>query len=552
MSTVWAATVTMVVLGVAGALPALALGGRRGVTVALAPLVGAIDAAIAAACCLAVGGPVVAWFVFLAVGEAAAVIVRWHRKPLTNPLAHGEDRPGLAGAQGRASRVLSVGGACAVLGALAVSLLPLRAPSVGFDARTIWLLHADWFADGHRVALAALQNTALPFAHSAYPPLIGGTVALSWVLTGQRSELTGAVVIALLNACAVGAAAWTMIELGRRCGQRVAEVRGGRAASGARPQAPHVVAVIVAGLLVLAAFGVAGPFATNGYADLLWASAAVGAVGFGLVLPGRGNDLGAAVVLLGVAGLTKDEGIATAMAIVVLLVARACVGARRASPRRSLLHPIAGGLCGMVALGGWPVLMIALGAAPNVATLGPADGGATGRLHATFAAMWPHLHVVLLAVIVSAVGALALRLVRRATGVGNDGWAWAALVAGTAVVVAVYVTGSGDIAFWLATSVHRTTMFPAICAWWIVGTWTVVGSSQAVLARRGSPSTASVEWDAYRAPTARPSVPVRPSVPPRPHAPENGRTPAGVGAGAIHGGPTSLDEPKAPVLHLHR
>ncbi|HEX4082669.1 MAG TPA: hypothetical protein VHX40_06850, partial [Acidimicrobiales bacterium] len=62
-----------------------------------------------------------------------------------------------------------------------------------------------------------------------------------------------------------------------------------------------------------------------------------------------------------------------------------------------------------------------------------------------------------------------------AAGVGNDGWAWAALAAGIVIVAAAYVTGGGDVAFWLATSVHRTTFFPALVGWWIVGTWAVVG-----------------------------------------------------------------------------
>lgn len=460
MSTAPAAVVALIVLAAAGALPTLALAGLRWVAVPLAPLAGAVIAALSAAACLAIGGPILGWFVAIAVA-AAGIVGYWCRRSAVRPRRRSADParsdPGADPARSDPgiNRVASAAGAVVVLAATAWSLVPLRAPSIGFDARTIWMLHAVWFVDGHRVALAALRNPALPFAHASYPPLVGGAVAVGWLVTGDRGYLLGVVIVALLNACAVASAAWVAIEVGRRCGARVA-------------------GVVVAGLFVLVAFGVAGPFATDGYADLLWAAAAVGAVGFGLVLPGRGHDLGAAVLLLVVAGLTKNEGTATAMAIVVLMAARSARGAWLHG-RVGWQRPLAAGAAGVLALGGWPVLMKLLDAAPNVEIIGSRQGDDVSRAHQAYDAMAAHLHVLLLALPVALVGALLLRRARRATGVGNDGWAWVALAAGALAVAMTYVTGAGNVEFWLVTSVNRTTFFPALAAWWIVGIWAVVG-----------------------------------------------------------------------------
>lgn len=451
MSTPLAALVAMAVLGAAGVLPTVALAGWRPPAILLAPLGGAVLAGLGAAGCLALGGGLLDWFTGLSAAGAVAVVALWVGMPAARPW-----RGGGTGDPG--ARWAAAAGLAAVAGAAVVGLLPLRAPSVGFDARTIWMLHGVWFAAGHRVALAALRNRAMPFAHATYPPLVGGTVGVSWLVTAERSYRLGVVVVALLNACAVTAAAWVAVEAGLL----------GRAVS-RRRWLPAVAGVVVAAGLVLVAFGVAGPFATDGYADLLWSAAAVGAVGYGLVLPARGRHLGAAALLVAVAGLTKDEGIATAIAVVVLVAVR--FGARG-----HRLAAAAAGVVGVLALGGWPVLVRLLRAAPDQPTLGARQGSDLSRAHATVAAMAPHLHVLVLALGVSAGGAMVLRRARRRSGLGNDGWAWGVLAAGTLAVVAAYATGGGNVEFWLATSVHRTTFFTALAAWWVVGGWTVVAA----------------------------------------------------------------------------
>ncbi len=476
MGTAGGAVVAIVVLAAAGALPAATLVGVGWLTVPAAPLAGAVLAAASAAGCLAIGGPLLGWFVGLAVVAAVGTVAVWHRWPAASPLGRRRGAgDGRAGGRPAGHRAAGVAGAVVVVAATAWSLVALRAPTVGFDARTIWMLHGVWFVDGHQVALAALRSRAMPFAHASYPPLVGGSVAVSWLVTGDHGYRLGVVMVALLDACALAAAAWVAVEVGRRVGAALAsDARGGLAAR-RRPAVAYTAGVVVAGLLVLAAAGVVGPFATNGYADPLWASAAVGAVGFGLVLPGGGRDLGAAVLLLAVAGLTKDEGIVTAMAIVVLMALRGARGSWVARPGVLPWRPLLAGTVGVLALAAWPVLVKLLGGVADVTITGSRQGDDLSRAHQTADAMAAHLHVLLLALPVAVVGGLLLRRARRAAGVGNDGWAWAALAAGIVIVAAAYVTGGGDVAFWLDTSVHRTTFFPALVGWWIVGTWAIVG-----------------------------------------------------------------------------
>ena len=253
--------------------------------------------------------------------------------------------------------------------------------------------------------------------------------------------------------------------------------------------APLVVSRVVAGLFVLVVFEVVGPFATNGYADPLWSTAAAGAIGYGLLLPLTSANIGAAGVLLVVAGLTKDEGTATAIAIVLLIVARSvwegwtgrCKltdGSRHKTQKPNARVAIIVGCFGILALAVWPVLMRLIGAAKDVNTSGRREGTMISRLHLTFNAMSPHLHVLLLAIPISLVGGIFLRVERRRSEIATDLWAWAGIGSGLLVVAGAYITGPGNAPFWLATSVHRTTMFPAIVAWLIVAVWAVISTSR--------------------------------------------------------------------------
>jgi hypothetical protein len=474
MSTATAALAAMALLVGVGLLPVAALIGPRPVIAPLAPLAGAVMAALAVAACLSFGGGVLGWFVGIAVALNLAVLVRWG--------VNTDQAPWGRGAGPRLPRGTAWAGAIGLVAAVGFSLSALHAPSIGFDARTIWMLHAVSYAAGHSVSVAALKNSALPFAHASYPPLVGGTVAVSWLATGNHSYTLGVDLVALLNACAVLSAAWVMVEAGVLGGRQSGPPAGVAPGSGwvVRPRSlPNMVGVLVAVVLVLVTAGVAGIFATNGYADLLWAASAVGAVGFGLMLPLNRANLATAALLLLVAGLTKNEGTATSLAIVVLVAGR--VAAQHYSVHRKIPPgAVIGGVLGVLVLTAWALLCRLLGAAPNVETIGTNTASDATRAHLTYAAMAGHLHVLVLAAVVALVGAACLRRSRRRSGLGGDLWTWAALVAGVGVVAGVYVFGPGIVQLWLITSVHRTTFFPALLGWWVIGVWAVVAASALV------------------------------------------------------------------------
>ena len=486
MNTIEATTLTLALFSAAGILPALAIVGLSGSTLALAILIGAVETAVAGACSLAIAWSTLPWFCIIAVGAmlASSVILRQERlrRPVltcgSNQLRTLHDWLPQAAAVGALSL------------ALAWCLVPLRVPSVGWDARAIWLLRASWFLRGHDFLLVAFRSPAAQIAHASYPPLISTAVATSWQLTGNHTERLGVVIVGLLNASATMATSWVLVEAGRNAGRRNRRNTNG--------SFPEVVGIVCALLFVLVTFGVFGPFSTNGYADPLWSVAAVGAIGYGLILPQNRRNVGAAAILLAVSGLTKTEGTATAIVLTILITLRYSrhilpgLHQDRAlsgiMPRRELHHRRAGrtnwpyvlaGVTGLLCLSLWPVLARLEDAARDVNTSGTRLGTWSSRIHLTLDAVVPHLHILLVAAPVALLGGLLLRRHREQAGLGNDVWAWLGLLGGLSVVVAAYITGPGDTAFWLLTSVHRTTMFAAIAAWLIIAVWAVVAASSA-------------------------------------------------------------------------
>jgi hypothetical protein len=61
-----------------------------------------------------------------------------------------------------------------------------------------------------------LKDKAHAFSHPPYPPLVGGSVAMSWLVSGMHTDRPGVIVVALLNGYAVIAAASAMVEISRR------------------------------------------------------------------------------------------------------------------------------------------------------------------------------------------------------------------------------------------------------------------------------------------------------------------------------------------------
>ncbi|HXW35699.1 MAG TPA: hypothetical protein VEJ87_14060 [Acidimicrobiales bacterium] len=442
MSTGAGTVLTVVVLSAAGTLPVLALVGFRWPSVPLAPLGGALLAAISAIPFLVVGGSPIGWFVALTLLCAIGTLAVWAKKPELRPARRVPNR-----------RPLQVAIAAFAIGATAASALrSLSNPSIGFDTRMIWFLRAGWFLQSRHQALADIRNPGLGPTHASYPPLVSMVVALAWRLTGTHSDRLGVVVIALLNVCALAATGWFVVEAGRRLAHDT--------------RAPALVfwsSVAVGISLILIAAGVTSPFFTNGYADPLWSLAAVGAVGYGLVLPRASSNVAIAGLLAGVAAFTKVEGTAVAAVVVVLVTVRVLW-----SDREHLRGGVALGLLGLASVSVWSLVMRLLHASADVNTSGVALGSLTQRTRSTFDAAAPYLHVLELAAVVSLVAFLALRIDRRRAGLGSDGWTWAVLAAAVTMLGIAYVTGPGNIEFWLVSSIHRTTMYPALQAWWIV------------------------------------------------------------------------------------
>jgi hypothetical protein len=241
--------------------------------------------------------------------------------------------------------------------------------------------------------------------------------------------------------------------------------------------------VVAAVLLVFIAFGITEPFMTNGYADPLWSLAALGAVAYGLQMRTGRSEQGVVLVLLLVAGMSKDEGVVTAGALIVLVALRWLV--TMPTDRRRMLwwRPVLVGAVELAAVAAWPALMRLIHARGQTSgTFSPA-GDWVSRAHATADGMAPYLHVLVLAAPVAVVGGLLLSGVRRRSGVANDGWGWAGLACGLVAVGGALVVGSSGIAAWLLTTVHRVTEFPALTGWWIVATWAVVACASPAIAR---------------------------------------------------------------------
>ena len=459
MSTVPAAIVTLLVLSTVGVLPVLALIGVRWIAIPLAPLAGAIVAAVAATTYVAAGGTFMAWFTGEGVLVAAAVLAFWSARPQRRPWrleVRRQDR------HGTAHRWFGIGGAVAIAAACAWCLRGLATPTVGFDARALWLMRPGWFLESHHQLLTNLRIPDLALIQSAYPPLVSATTAVGWSVTGNQSDRLGVVVIAILNTCALGGR-------GIRARRAGTSLRGppcvashsaashsaashsaashsaaadGVVAEGTLPMAPMVVGVVAAVLLVFVAFGIAEPFMTNGYADPIWSLAAVGAVAYGLQMELGRVQQGAALLLVLVAGLSKDEGEATAVAIIAIIALRSLLALVREGRRRQWWRPVALGVAELAVVAWWPLLMRIDDARGAKLARSPIDAWA-GRVSGSYHGLTPYLHVLVLAAPLAAVGGLFLSRVRRASGAANDWWGWAGLASGILAVGGAFVTGTG-------------------------------------------------------------------------------------------------------------
>jgi hypothetical protein len=487
VTTPLAVLVTMAVLSLAGALPVRMIAGWRPATPFMAPIGGAVLAAVSGELTVLVDGTELGWFIPIAIGVNAAATASW--------LARREARRSRAGST--PSRwIWAAGGTgfLGVAGATAWSLRSLVREDIGTDARSIWLAHATWISNGHRAALTALRDPGLAASHANFPPLAGASVALGWVITGVSNDRVGQLVLAILTGCAVACVGAIVLEAAMLASAR----KSGRHASLTRI-AVTLVGASAGAAWVLGAYGLAGAGATNGSVDLFWSAAAIGAAGLGLVLPIGGEHARAAAVLAVAAGLTKDAGIVTAVIVFVLIGARWLIASRRGlrlsvrgiSRRRGLLAAVA---CAVGAAGvlAWPIGAAVRRATSDDDLSGPRVGSLLSRTDSTWNALTAQLHLAGLALLIGIVAVIFLGRARRSIGLGSDGWLWVLGVGEVVAVGLVYIGGSRQIGSWLSATSSQEVLFAnclglALLAWWCV-TGTV--ALLAPLVPAGSPAPA--------------------------------------------------------------
>ncbi|HEY1652675.1 MAG TPA: hypothetical protein VGG09_12395 [Acidimicrobiales bacterium] len=437
-------------LCLAGCVPAVAAIGLSPATFFLAPFIGAASAAVAVELEVGIGGTMVPWFVVVAV--------------VVNVLSFGIllRRRSFPTWEGGGWSLLLFAG---VLGALAVPLIGLRTHEVGYDPAVIWTTHTLLISSGHQTLVSGLQNPVYAYSSPSYPPLVPAVGALGYAFAGRSVLVLGPELTALLNAAAVG-----LIATGIAKVSRPATRRG------------HAVTIALSALICLVCFGVGGDFGVNGYTDVLWSAAAVGAVVWGLVLPRSRSNLQVAWSCAIVASLTKDEGLLAAVAVLLLIALRfrsplLRAGSGDAAARRELVSSWATWVC-MVVGPALPGLIWAI----QIRTLGiksyffgtPQSESLSLRASATVAAMSHYLAVVPAALLVILIGCAWFRGTRRTMQLGHPGWLWAAWAGGVGCIFATYVFGSPEIHWWLSTSVDRTTIFARMLLLTDIAIWTLV------------------------------------------------------------------------------
>jgi hypothetical protein len=378
---------------------------------------------------------------------------------------------------------------------------------MGWDANSIWLTHALMVSGGHHELLTGLKNPAYLFSNPDYPPLVPAAGALAFALFGRGDLHVATGTTVLLNGCALGVVGTGIAAVGS----------SGR-------QLTRIGAVAAAGAVCLVGFAISGQYGVDGYADLLWAAAAAGAVIWGLVLPRSTQTLVIAWICAAVASMTKNEGLTTALALLVLI-------ALRYRPltlswvRRLRAHPESRGSPGVAA---WPVArrwaeraaFVVVPALPGLAWAGlihldglsdrfftspstksfftsPSTESLVTRAHATIDSMAAYLTVAPIAAAVLVAGCCFLRRDRERVRFGNPAWLWTACLASLLTIFATYVFGGYEIHWWLANSANRTTIFAQLLLYADLAIWLVIAleaafAQELIEQPNATPATASV------------------------------------------------------------
>ena len=444
-------------LALPGVLPALAAAGWSAMVVFLAPVIGTVMAAVAVEIELGLGGSLVPDYLAVAATVNIAVIAWWVTV-----------RRGAGPRRAPAQRTLgawawSVLAVPVVAGCLALPLSALRGALLGGDG-TIWMGHALMVYGGHHELLTSMQNPAYLVVNPDYPPLVPAASALAFKFYGLGNLHLSVDMTVLVTACALGVVAMGIMA--------VSDVAA--AGSGARWPA-RVIAVAAAGAIGVVGFAVSDVFAVEGYADLVWAAFAVGAVIWGLVLPRSPRALAVAWICAAAASLTKNEGLTTALIIIAAIALRyrplSLPGpmARRWAERAVLvLVPALPGLA-------WAGMLQLIGVHDRFFTTGFPEARLT-RAGATVLGMAGYLHVAPLALAVLLAGCWFLRADRQRAGLANPAWLWLCCLGSLAVIFVTYVFGDLEIHGWLANSVNRTTIFAQVVLYTEIAVWMVIAA----------------------------------------------------------------------------
>lgn len=457
-----ALVVVVVGLGLPGLLPALVAAGPSAAAAFTAPLVGACMAAVAAELELAIGGTLVAWYVAIA-AITNVVVATW------------VIRAGRARRPVRAKMLWSLATIGVLAATMAVPLLGLRTPMIGYDANAIWLVHTLLVSGGHGALAHGLQNPVYAFSNPDYPPLVPASGALAFALFGAGYLHLAIAVTALLNACGLGVVGVGIASMGDWNDRRI-----------------RIVSLLAAAAVCFVGFAVARDYGVSGYADLLWASAAAAAVVWGLVLPLSNRALAVAGICAAVAGLTKNEGLTAALIVLALIGLRygsAASATWRARARR------ADGSRGQLLRSGAPrAALLVVPVLPALAWLAvlrhlgihnaffeaSSLASRTERADAAVGGIAHHLLVAPAAAVVFALGWVFLGGDRRRIRLGNSMWLWGSCVLFTVALLGVYVFGSLEIHWWLRTSVGRTTIFPQLLLYTDLAIWLAIALNWAV------------------------------------------------------------------------
>jgi hypothetical protein len=448
-------------LTLTGILPALAIAGVTPVSVFLSPLVGAIAAGVAVEFEIGFGGTMIPWFVLVAVMLniiALAFLLRRRSFPAWQ------------------TGGWSLATVAVLLVVLAVPLTGMRAHEVGYDGAITWTTHALLISGGHKTLVSGLQNPAYLAANPDYPPLVPAVSALGFSFAGRSVLILGSELTALLNAAAIG-----VIAAGVATVCRPSKTR------------EHLLSIVFAALVCLAGFSVGGNYihvgnyGVDGDADLLWAAAAVAAIVWGLVLPRGRPALMVAWSCAIVASLTKNEGLVTAIVILLLIAIRyqrpsfarydpAGMPVLRASAK-------SWGKCGAMwivpAVPGlvWTAQMHFLGV-QNYFFGTPTTESHGVRASATFRAMTNSEEIVWVALFVLAIGCIWFRDSRRRAELGHPLWLWTAWAVGNVFIAATYVFGDLEIHTWLTESVDRTTIYGKLLLLVDIAVWAILAGNQ--------------------------------------------------------------------------